>query len=225
VAGPLPQQREQELVRAFFGGADDGFFVQVGANHPTENSLSWPLETAGWTGVLVEPQPDLAAFLVTARKAKVFAAACTAPDHAGRSLPVAGGARAYVVMVPTRTLDSILAEAEAPTPIDLIALAVGGQELEALLGFDFGRWRPRLILLEDHVVDLEKRRFLGESGYRLLRHVGNNGWYVPADSPAKASEPERREIMRKYVLALPLRMLGNALRVLFRRLGNWWSVR
>ena len=71
---------EQALVRAFFGGDNAGYFVEVGANHPTEGSQTWHLEQAGWTGVLVEPQPDLAAFLVTSRKARVFATACSSPD-------------------------------------------------------------------------------------------------------------------------------------------------
>ena len=61
--------------------------------------------------------------------------------------------RRYVVTVPTRTLDDILREAEAPTPLDLIVLDVYGHELDALLGFDFGRWRPRLIVIADPVVN------------------------------------------------------------------------
>ena len=75
---------EHALVREFFGGDTSGYFVEVGANHPTEGSQTWHLEQAGWTGVLVEPQPDLAAFLVTSRKARVFAAACSSPDNAGQ---------------------------------------------------------------------------------------------------------------------------------------------
>ena len=58
-------EEEQARVREFFGGDSSGYFVEVGANHPTHGSQTWHLEQAGWTGVLVEPQPDLAAFLVT----------------------------------------------------------------------------------------------------------------------------------------------------------------
>ena len=54
-------------------------------------------------------------------------------------------------LVPTRTLDSILEEAEAPAPIDLLSIDVEGHETEVLRGFDFGRWQPLLILIEDHV--------------------------------------------------------------------------
>ena len=62
--------------------------------------------------------------------------------------------------MPVRTLDEILTEARAPSPIDLLSVDVEGHELDVLRGFDFARWRPRLILLEDHVGNLDKHRFL-----------------------------------------------------------------
>ena len=231
------QQEEEQLVRDFFAGADPGFFVEVGANHPTEGSQTWHLEQAGWTGVLIEPQPDLAAFLVTARKSKVFATACSSPQNAGQSLPLhidgarsaldrdrmAPGSRAdYVIMVPTRTLDDILTEADAPAPIDLLSIDVEGHEIEVLLGFGFEHWQPCLILVEDHVGNLRSHRFLKMRGYRLVRRVGNNGWYVPANAPLRTSVWDRWEIVRKYYLALPFRLARNALRRYRRLLGDWW---
>ena len=54
---------EQALVRAFFGGDNAGYFVEVGANHPTEGSQTWHLEQAGWTVVRIwehEPVADAA---------------------------------------------------------------------------------------------------------------------------------------------------------------------
>lgn len=234
------QQEEEALVRAFFAGTENGFFVEVGANHPTKLSQSYHLEQAGWTGVLVEPQPDLAAFLVTGRSAKVFAVACTSPDMAGKQLPlhVAGplsslspgkmapGAEAeYVIMVPTRTLDQLLKEAEATPPIDMLSIDVEGHELDVLLGLDLERWTPRLIMLEDHVSDLQKPKFLRESGYRLIRHVGNNGWYVPKDAEIDASHIDRWSVIRKYYLAMPFRKVRNASRAVRRGFKDWMRTR
>jgi FkbM family methyltransferase len=221
------QEQEERLVREFFGGDDSGFYVEVGANHPTEGSQTWHLEQIGWSGVLVEPQPDLAAFLVTERKtAKVFPVACTSPENAGQvmSLHVDGarsgldrermapGSKAEdVIAVQTKTLDSILGEAEAPAPIDLLSIDVEGHEIEVLSGFNFQRWQPLLILIEDHVGTLQTHRFLRARGYRLIRRLGNNGWYVSSESNARAALGDRLEILRKYYLALP-----------FRVLRNWW---
>jgi len=235
------QQEEERLVRDFFDGETQGFFVEVGANHPTEGSQTWHLEQVGWTGVLVEPQPDLAAFLVTARKnARVFATACTSPDNAGQSLPLhvdgarsaidrermAPGARTdYVISVPTRTLDSILEEANVPKPIDLLSVDVEGHEIEVLRGFDFARWQPLLILVEDHVGDLRTHRYLKRHGYRLIRRLGNNGWYVPDDDDTRVPASEGWEIVRKYYLALPFRKLRNVVRSFKRSLKNAWTGR
>ena len=107
---------------AFFGNIK-GYYVEVGANDPRERSQTWHLEQQGWTGVLIEPQPDLAATLRAERKGKVFAVACSSPAKAGQelSLHVAGPLSSLdrrsmapgatpekVIRVPVRTLDSIL---------------------------------------------------------------------------------------------------------------------
>ncbi len=236
MAAQPSQQEEERQVRAFFADAPAGFFVEVGANHPTRNSQSWHLEQAGWSGVLVEPQPVMAATLAAQRKAAVFAVACSSPQRAGHSLPLhiagpmssldrgrmAAGARAeYALMVPVRTLDSILVEAQAPAPIDLLSIDVEGHELDVLRGFDLARWRPRLILLEDHVEDLERHRYLTRAGYRLVRRLGFNGWYVPADAPQRPALADRWEILRKYGLALPFRKFRNLSRRMRGKTGGY----
>jgi hypothetical protein len=43
---PTPDE-EHAQVRAFFGGDNSGYFVEVGANHPTHGSQTWHLEQAG----------------------------------------------------------------------------------------------------------------------------------------------------------------------------------
>jgi len=222
-------------VRLFFAGRERGFFVEVGANEPQQRSQTWHLEQAGWNGILIEPQPDLADELQRARCAKVFAVACSSPENAARTLPLhvagplssldrggmaAGALPERVIDVPIRTLDEILIEAQAPSPIDFLSIDVEGHELNVLRGFDIERWKPRLILLEDHVTDLAKHRFLTRAGYRLIRRFENNGWYVPADTDASIALAERWEILRKYYLALPFRMLRNFSRLLRRKIQS-----
>lgn len=214
---------EARLIATFFGDRK-GYFVEVGANEPRARSQTFHLEQAGWSGVLVEPQPQLAARLRAERSAQVFAVACSSPENAGRTLPLhvagplssldrarmaPGAAPESVIEVPVRTLDSILEGAGAPQGFDFLSIDVEGHELEVLRGFDMARWRPRLILLEDHVADLSKHRYLKRAGYRIVRRYENNGWYVPRDSSYKARLADRREILRKYYLALPFRRLRN----------------
>ena len=218
---------EQELVRQFFGGAETGFFVEVGANRPQQGSQTWHLEELGWRGVLIEPQPDLAEELSRMRRAQVFAVACSSPANAGgrMHLHVAGALSALdrdrmapgsqperLIEVPVRVLDDILREAHAPEPLDFLSIDVEGHELEVLGGLDLSHWRPRLLLIEDHVGNLDRHRYLTEHRYRLIRRIGHNGWYVPADAAVAPGLRERWEILRKYYLALPFRIARNASR-------------
>ena len=214
---------EMQLVAAFFGNTK-GYFVEVGANEPRIRSQTWHLEQAGWTGVLIEPQPALARELRASRSAKVFEVACSSPENAGGALPLhvagplsslnrermaPGAAPESVIEVPVRTLDSVLLEAGAPERFDFLSIDVEGHEIEVLSGFTAGRWRPRLILLEDHVEDLAKHRTLAAAGYRIVRRYENNGWYVPNEAAVRTRWADYWEIIRKYYLALPVRKLRN----------------
>jgi FkbM family methyltransferase len=228
-----PSDHEARLTAAFFGNRK-GYFVEVGANEPRARSQTWHLEQAGWIGILIEPQPELAAQLRAERSAKVFAVACSSPGNAGKTLPLhvagplssldrarmaPGASPEAVIDVPIRTLDSVLEEAGAPAGFAFLSIDVEGHELDVLHGFDIARWRPRLILLEDHVPNLSRHRYLTEAGYRIIRRYGNNGWYVPRDSSDRARFADRWEILRKYYLALPFRWLRNISRRLRKGQG------
>ena len=81
-----------------------------------------------------------------------------------------------------------------------------------LHGFDFAALAAA-ILLEDHVGNLAKHRFMKGAGYRLIcRRVENNGWYVPRDAAGAAAPRERWDIVRKYYFGLPFRMARNVSR-------------
>src|SRR5262245_6185409 len=179
----LPYEPENRLKEDFFGHSRSGYFVEIGANDPQRWSQTFHLEKLGWTGVLVEPQPDLADLLRQQRKAKVYAVACSAPEEAGKvmTLYLAGiftsldSNRAVrwkgTIDVPVRTVDEILTESRAPSPIDFLAIDVEGHEIEVLRGFDFARWQPRLILIEDIVLNMRLHRFMQAHGYKWIRRT------------------------------------------------------
>jgi hypothetical protein len=130
-----------------------------------------------------------------------------------------------VIEVQVRALDDILVEACAPAQFDFLSIDVEGHELEVLSGFDLARWRPRLILIEDHVGNLKRHRFLDKCGYRLIRRCENNGWYVPRDAAVVVELRERWDIIRKYYLGLPFRIARNASRRLRQPFKDWLRAR
>jgi len=219
------------MKRAFFGDTDRGYFVEVGAYQPEYLSQTFDLEQRGWTGILIEPQPDLASELRQRRSAKVFAVACSSRRNSGlhMSFHLAGGHSSFdrnlnlaevkshsTIDVPVRTLDEILNEAGAP-PIDFISIDVEGHELEILDGFDLSRWHPRLILIEDLLLNLRLHRYLTRRGYRWLRRTGINNWYIPANKMPHLGLDGHWQFFNKFYLGTPSRRMRMAWRRLFSR--------
>ena len=50
-----PNFEECRRILETFKLAREGFFIEVGANDPRQNSLTYILERLGWTGMLVSP--------------------------------------------------------------------------------------------------------------------------------------------------------------------------
>jgi FkbM family methyltransferase len=162
-----------------------GFYVEAGANDGYLQSNTYYLERfKGWSGILVEPVPELFRRCVAERpRARVVNAALVAEDRPGATVRMVYGGlmsvvsgsrgsaaadheharagsqfgwdRTYEVEVPARTLASILDEAGAPA-IDLLSLDVEGYEVEVLKGLQLHRYAPRYLLIE--ILDAERAR-------------------------------------------------------------------
>lgn len=216
-----PPVIEQSLVREFFGNRK-GFYVDVGANDPVIDSQSRHLEEIGWTGLLLEPLPALCEKLRKERAGKVVQCACSSPANHGKKLnlisagvhstlnpsPIALGANSSeVIEVECRTLDSILEEQGVKPGFDFISIDIEGHEMEMFEGFTLGKWKPGLVLLEDHVVNHEKHNHMVSNGYGLILRTGLNSWYVADAARYRFSIAARFEQFRKYWLGLPFRKM------------------
>jgi FkbM family methyltransferase len=228
-------EAECRLVRQFFGGAKPGVFVEVGANHPTQASQTWHLEQQGWSGVLVEPNPDLCELLRAQRpRSRTFQAAVGGPDQAGEVDLLLGAEHVHStvapvlddplsgrkIRVPLRTLDAILEEAGLER-IDFLSIDVEGMELAVLQGLNLKKYAPRLILLEEHRRNYTKHFYLRRHGYRLVKRTQLNNWYVPDDSPVTVrslnTPAERWRLFRKMWINAPFDNLHRRLKHWFRR--------
>ena len=159
-------------------GFDGGVFVEAGANDGVRQSNTYYFEKIrGWSGLLIEPVPELAAECRKNRRALVREAALAAADEPGATveLHVAGlmstvagalGDEAATaqhladavavqrlagvrrIRVPARTLSALIDEAGLGPRIDLLSLDVEGAEVTALRGLDLARHAPRFICVE-----------------------------------------------------------------------------
>jgi len=175
-----------------------GYFIEAGANDGYRMSNTYLLERHyGWTGLLVEPIPVLAAACAARRPHSVTAAcALVGHDYAGEIVEIqyadgesaigrdvgegwSLGARwgiesTYALNVPARTLTSLLDEIGAPSRPNLLSLDVEGYEPQVLAGLDFDRYAPRFVLLEDSAEGLADYGPEIMDRYKLLHRFPGN---------------------------------------------------
>lgn len=218
---------QDELVWQYFGCRNNGFFIEVGANHPTGGSHTWLLEQKGWQGILVEPQEKFTEMSKQLRpRSRVFRAACTSPEKRGilelhipsdelngfatleRNLDDFSIEYVRTEQVEAVTLDELADRADWHGAVDFVSVDTEGTELDVLRGFSLEHHRPALLLVEDKGQSLEKHRHLTARGYRLVKRTELNNWYVPNDAPFHLTTPlERFKLWRKVFLGLPFRKL------------------
>lgn len=224
---------EQRLIRMFFDDRPTGFFVEVGANEPKLTSMTWHLEEAGWTGILVEPIPELYEALCRERpNSRVFKIACGAPDARGtadfvvtpdlsqstlkRDAIADPSQAARIEQVQVLTLDDLLDDAGRPA-LDFVSIDVEGAQLDVLQGFAIEQHCPSLLLIEDHLTDFRTHLHLKQHGYRLCKRTGLNNWYVPRGVPFCLTSTRERAALFGKLLRTPTRGMEFALKRYRRR--------
>jgi FkbM family methyltransferase len=215
------QEVEDQVLDEYFADKDRGYFIEIGAFHPELLSQSKRLEDKGWTGLMIEPLQEHAQRIRDKRASKVVQVACGSPAQHETSMHIGrlGGMstlrsdrfeedRRYNEFETVRvvTLNSIL-ETEKPRSIEFISIDVEGAEMDVLAGFDIDRWKPPLVLIEDHIENDDIHRFMKAHKYKRVRRTGDNSWYVPNDDRFNVSLFGYWQLLRKYYLGRPLRTL------------------
>jgi FkbM family methyltransferase len=195
------QNFEDVLLRRLFPDQAEGFYIDVGAGHPVNHSVTKHFYDRGWRGVNVEPTSHLFATLCADRPRDVnlnlglseSEGSLTfheAPDSLGRSTFSDSwrdgwhrhdGCAFVARTVPVTTL-ARLCELHADRPIDFLKVDVEGHEREVLAGADFRRWRPRAIVVEGGPDPWEP--LLLSADYLFAAFDGINRYYLRAEDAA-----------------------------------------
>jgi len=172
---PAENELDRKLVN--FLPEREGVFVEAGAyDGYLSSNTYWFERFRGWSGVLIEPLPDLAERARKERpRSQVFQCALVPANYSDPYVTMRYGAIMSVVLnswadadeeqehaqagarvhygetgelqVPARPLSNVLSEAGI-TDVDLLTLDVEGCEASALGGLDLSRHRPRFMLIE-----------------------------------------------------------------------------
>ncbi len=194
------QQGEDMILHCLFQGWRTGFYVDVGAYHPTRFSNTYFFYQRGWRGINIDAMPGSMDAFRQARPEDVNLECAIAADRVPRTYyrfdePAVNGfsrelseARASgghfrptgQEEIPTMTLAEVL-EAHLPPGrgIDFLSVDVEGLDLDVLRSNDWSKYRPTVVVAEDTGVFLVDS--LGRSGVvQFLRGLG----FVPCAKSA-----------------------------------------
>jgi FkbM family methyltransferase len=176
--------------------------VDVGAAHPTKDSVTRLFYQNGWKGINVEPNPDYFSLLKRERPRDINLC-CAVADYEGEtefqlvsndpnlsSLGKISGdlisknrLKIETLKAKVTTLHQILTE-HSVSKMDFLKIDAEGFEKKVLVGLRLKKHRPRVLLIES-VAPKEQRivrhqwlSLLTGSGYRLAYFDGINDYFV-----------------------------------------------
>jgi FkbM family methyltransferase len=206
------QRYEDMHLLRVFGGQASGFYIDIGAGHPVYDNVSFAFYLRGWSGITVEPNPWLARLSDSVRPLDVrvqslvgekpgTATYYLVEDFHGLSTTIEGNARAAeseygkrsrTMTMPVRTLFS-LCEQFVPGALDFLKIDVEGAERAVLLGGDWRRFRPKIVVAEALAPVTMAAAWgtweplLLENGYRFAYFDSLNRYYVAEEHAALAA--------------------------------------
>lgn len=188
---------EDVLLRRAFHDQADGFYIDVGAYDPVDGSVTKHFYDLGWRGINVEPDPAPFARLVAGRPEDINLNLALSDREGTLRLFSAEGAAHFSVDprmitgwfgarpedlrpvdLPAITL-AALCDHHVPAgrAIDFLKVDVEAHEYEVLVGNDWSRWRPRVLVVES----CEHGRWepiLRDASYHFTLFDGINRVYV-----------------------------------------------
>jgi FkbM family methyltransferase len=195
------QNHEDVLLFRALGHVRNGVYVDVGASHPEEDSVTKAFYDRGWTGVNIEPSPQTFALLDRARiydvnlniavsnvsEEVIFYDAprsglSTLVRSAGEMLEESGF-KPDRISLKTERLDTIL-DRHGVRVIHFLKIDVEGAEGSVIKGAGLERHRPWIILVEATLPNsntpnhFEWDHLICEANYHFVYFDGVNRYYV-----------------------------------------------
>jgi FkbM family methyltransferase len=199
------QNMEDYHLALALAGEEAGAYIDIGGGHPIAGSTSFWFYQRGWRGIVVEPQPELAALHRRLRPRDTLVEAVVGREdgevdffqvdrlHA-LSTTVRANAEAacqHGITFETRRIRSTtlasLCRSHRSMRVDFLKIDVEGGERDVLLGADWSLCRPGVILLEavrpisNEPAWPEWEALLLEHDYELALFDTLNRFYVAAE--------------------------------------------
>lgn len=192
------QNYEDLILSRIFRDKPKGFYVDVGANHPVQDSVTWHFYQQGWRGINFEPNQVFYKQLLAQRPGDTnIPLGCSdVPGVVDFYEVIDTGLSTFStdfmdiiedLQLPIKkyslsctTLKDVFQEQQVKE-IDFMSVDVEGFELKVLMGNDWQQFRPKVIVLEavaptkqSQITYTDYLPYLEEQGYALRYFDGIN---------------------------------------------------
>jgi FkbM family methyltransferase len=199
------QQCEDLTLSRYFPDKTEGFYVDIGAYHPTIYSNTYLFYQKGWKGINIEPNYDHYLEFVKHRTRDINincgvgkedailnyyqfnepALNTFSKDNMHLCNSMGSFSVQKITEVAVKKLSEILdANLPAGTKIDFFNIDVEGFDLQVLQSNNWNKYRPKMILVEESIYALtaysesEIYQYLLSIGYRLCSATGGTLLFV-----------------------------------------------
>lgn len=197
------QNREDVILNAYFKDVKKGFYIDIGANHPVEDSVTKHFYDKGWRGMNVEPIKEMFDLLVQERPEDINVKVGVSDKtgklklreyiNSGLSTFSSDMKNLYErdpddktvvykdVLVPVVLLKDLLSEYSVKH-IHFMKIDVEGYEYEVLSSNDWLKYRPEMICIESNHQVKDWRPILINENYIEVWNDGLNDYYLAKES-------------------------------------------
>jgi FkbM family methyltransferase len=207
-----------------------GFYVDVGAYEPRSGSNTYKLYLKGWTGITIEPNPDVESSFKKVRPRDmhltigvsdatselIYHKSAVANLNSFDPQWQQGAGVSVLERLPIKceTLTNVLDRHSPNRPIDLLSVDCEGYDMQVIESLDWSRYRPTVVIVEDIVqfsngIDPTRpspiRSFMLDREYALAAQAVFSYFYVDrlAFGRSRPEEGFRLDDSQLLALALP----------------------
>ena len=196
------QNFEDVMLNRIFADKKQGIYIDVGAQHPLYDSVTKAFYDRGWHGVNIEPVKEYYELLVKEREQDINlnlavgeteseldffelegTGLSTFDQSTAERLGSEEGHKIISYQVPVVKLADIIHQ-HLNCPIDFLKIDVEGWEEKVILGNDWARFRPTVIILEATIPNSPNRaetnitEILKGHNYQQVYFDGLNDYYL-----------------------------------------------
>ena len=192
--GSCSQYGEDLVLAKFLEGTKKGFYIDIGAHHPTDLSNTQYFYKRGFRGINIEPNPDLVEEFYKQRPEDtnlnvgvslnegemefyVLEASTLSTfnkEAAYQSCEIYKSKITGQISVNTMTLKKIIEQYGKSKVIDFISVDAEGYDLAVLQSNDWQKYRPRFVMVEINQDSDNILEFMSENNYKILYNNGTN---------------------------------------------------